>query len=92
MNHSSERLQRHDMADVQTFDLLATHLGSIPGAVLRYLGATSRRAARRRALYDIDDVALRDLGLRRSELDSCWAESEGLAPTTRLRLSFGPWR
>jgi uncharacterized protein YjiS (DUF1127 family) len=52
----------------------------------------AHRARRRRqallhtALAQLNDATLRDIGLHRSEIDSFWAESEGLAPPTRQRL------
>lgn len=58
-------------------------------AFVDHLAATRQRAARRRAMHGLSDQALLDLGLRRCEIDSYWAESEGLAPVTRMRLARG---
>jgi hypothetical protein len=45
-----------------------------------------RWAIARRA-EDLDDAALRDLGLSRSELRSCHAEAVGLVEPTRRRVA-----
>ena len=45
-----------------------------------------RRAAARREFSRLDAGALRDLGMSRSEFDSYWAESHGMAEPTRLRV------
>jgi len=51
-----------------------------------WLGATWRYASARRKFERLDAVTLRDLGMSASEFDSYWAESEGLAEPTRLRV------
>jgi hypothetical protein len=56
----------------------------------------SRRLSAERLNFDaLDDVVLRDMGLRRSEYDSYLAEARGLAPRSRTRLARGahlhPW-
>ena len=76
----------------QALKTLAAHLRAMAGVVLAYLDAASRRAAHRREMRALSDAELHDLGLHRSEIDSCWAESEGLAQPTRLRLLLGAWR
>lgn len=49
--------------------------------------ARRRRLAIARAEFAmLDDAALRDLGLRRAEFASYWAESEGLVEATRHRV------
>jgi len=49
--------------------------------------ARRRRLARAQAEIDgLDDATLRDIGMRRSEAASYWAESERLAEQTRRRL------
>ena len=70
----------------QALKTLAAHLCNMARAVLAYLDTVSRRAAHRREMRALSDAELHDLGLHRSEIDSCWAESEGLAEPTRLHL------
>jgi len=55
-------------------------------SVLRELADSWRYAAARREFHSLDDATLRDLGMRRSEYDSYWAESHGLAEHTRKRV------
>jgi hypothetical protein len=38
------------------------------------------------AVAGLDDATLRDLGVHRAEVASFWAECEGLAAPSRLRL------
>ena len=45
-----------------------------------------RHAAERRAFDELDDAALRDLGMRRCEYESYRAEANALAPRTRRRV------
>ena len=45
-----------------------------------------RRAAARREFSRLEAGALRDLGMSRSEFDSYWAESHGMAEPTRVRV------
>ena len=45
-----------------------------------------RYAAARCEFQRLDDNALRDLGISRSEFDSYWAESLGLAERSRRRV------
>jgi uncharacterized protein YjiS (DUF1127 family) len=82
----------HTDTTMRVLGTIAVHLTSVPGAVVAYLAAASRRAARRRAMHELSAATLRDIGLHPSEIDSCWAESEGLAQATRLRLMAGPWQ
>ena len=77
---------------MHTLGVVMAHLKAVPLGVVAHLAAASRRAARRRAMHQMSDATLRDLGLHRSEIDSCWAESEGQTQATRLRLTYGPWR
>lgn len=50
-------------------------------------GRERRRLKRiERALPVLNEATLRDLGLARGELLSCWAEAEGLVESTRLRV------
>jgi uncharacterized protein YjiS (DUF1127 family) len=81
----------HTDTTTRVLGTIAVHLTSVPGAVFAYLAAASRRAARRRAMHQLSAATLRDIGLHQSEIDSCWAESEGLAPVTRMRVMAGPW-
>lgn len=54
---------------------------------LRIAYAEQRRAARARAeLALLDERSLHDLGLTRSEIESCLAESAGAAARTRRRI------
>lgn len=69
---------------------LAAHLIA---KVWRALLAAGERAARARrlshmqaTLAQLDDATLRDIGLRRSEVQSYWAEAEGLVPLTRRNV------
>jgi uncharacterized protein YjiS (DUF1127 family) len=55
--------------------------------VLRSWRAARREAAERRAFDALDDAAVRDLGMSRSEYDSFWTELRGLAPRTRVRAA-----
>ena len=54
-----------------------------------WLRASWRHATARRSFDRLDAVALRDLGMSASEFDSYWAESEGIAEHTRLRVRAG---
>ena len=92
MNTRTHALHARAGSWPHTLSVVVAHLGAVPGLVVAYLAAASRRAARRRAMQAMSDATLRDLGLHRSEVDSCWAESEGVAPVSRLRLIHGPWR
>jgi len=56
-------------------------------SVLHELADAWRHAAARREFEALDDATLRDLGMRRSEYDSYWAETHGLAEHTRKRVS-----
>jgi hypothetical protein len=77
-------------------------LEAATAAALRWCRGTldawreSRRLRAERLNFDaLDDVVLRDMGLRRSEYDSYLAEASGLAPWTRTRVVRGiprhPW-
>jgi hypothetical protein len=54
--------------------------------MLHELADSWRHAAARREFNLLDDATLRDLGMRRSEYDSYWAESHGMADHTRKRV------
>jgi uncharacterized protein YjiS (DUF1127 family) len=86
----SHTLQTRNEQWPQALKGLAAHLCAMSGALLAYLDAASRRSAHRREMRALSDAELHDLGLHRSEIDSCWAESEGLAMPTRLHLVSGP--
>jgi uncharacterized protein YjiS (DUF1127 family) len=88
MNTHSYTLYTHDGPWARAMRTLVARLRAAPGAVLARLAAASRRAAHRREMQSLSDADLRDLGLHRSEIDSCWAESEGIAPATRRRLLY----
>jgi uncharacterized protein YjiS (DUF1127 family) len=90
MHTRSHTLQTRNEQWPQALKTLAAHLCAMPGAVLACFDAASRRAAHRREMRALSDAELHDLGLHRSEIDSCWAESEGLAKPTRLHLVPGP--
>lgn len=45
-----------------------------------------RRARWHAEFAAVDERTLRDLGISRDEIDSLWAEAEGLAPLTRLHI------
>jgi uncharacterized protein YjiS (DUF1127 family) len=55
-------------------------------SMLHELADSWRYAAARREFNLLDDATLRDLGMRRSEYDSYWAESHGMADHTRKRV------
>lgn len=62
---------------------------TITGACRRSLARLMQRVRRARWHADfaaVDERTLRDLGIGRDEIDSLWAESEGLAPLTRLHI------
>ena len=50
------------------------------------LAAARRHAAERREFQRLDTGTLRDLGMTPSEFGSYWAEANGLAEHTRLRV------
>ena len=60
--------------------------GALRG-VADWLRASWRYAAARREFERLDPLAVRDLGMSASEFDSYWAESEGCAETTRIRIA-----
>jgi uncharacterized protein YjiS (DUF1127 family) len=86
MHTGSHTLPTRSAQWPQALKTLAASLAAVPGTVLAYLNAAARRAAHRREMRALSDAELHDLGLHRSEIDSCWAESEGLAEPTRLHL------
>jgi len=55
-------------------------------ALARELAGAWRYAVARREFNHVDANTLRDLGISRSEFDSYWAESQGLAEQTRVRV------
>jgi uncharacterized protein YjiS (DUF1127 family) len=52
--------------------------------------AARRYAAARRDFSRVNDSTLRDLGISRCEFDSYWAENNGLAEPTRVRVTRDP--
>lgn len=88
MNTRSHTLYVQGAPWTQTMKMLAAHVRALCGGVLAYFAAASRRAAHRRELEALSDAELHDLGLHRSEIDSCWAESAGMAQATRRRLLY----
>ena len=88
MNTYSRTLYTYDGPWKRAMNTLVACLRAAPGALLARLAAASRRAEHRREMQSLSDADLRDLGLHRSEIDSCWAESEGIAPATRRRLLY----
>ena len=76
-----------------TYTLHANPLRAALSALLACLASVRRRlanaryqAAARRALADLNDATLRDMGLDRTEIGSVVAESFGDAERSRLRL------
>jgi uncharacterized protein YjiS (DUF1127 family) len=65
----------------------AAGLRSALSALLRELAGAWRYAAARREFNRVDQDTLRDLGISRSEFDSYWAETQGLAEPTRVRVT-----
>lgn len=65
---------------------LGRRAGAAAQSVFRELAESWRYAAARREFNAIDDATLRDLGMRRSEHASYWAETHGLAERTRKRV------
>ena len=65
---------------------LAAILHAAFRAMLNRAAGAWRHAAARREFQRLDDNALRDLGISRSEFDSYWAESHGLAEQSRRRV------
>jgi uncharacterized protein YjiS (DUF1127 family) len=61
-------------------------LAAVLVAALVKWRARRGRARARAACEALDDAALHDLGLHRSELESCWAEADGRAARTRRRI------
>jgi uncharacterized protein YjiS (DUF1127 family) len=55
-------------------------------AMCRELAGAWRYAAARREFNRVDQDTLRDLGISRSEFDSYWAETHGMAEPTRVRV------
>jgi uncharacterized protein YjiS (DUF1127 family) len=64
----------------------AAGLRSVLRALLRDLACSWRHAVARREFNRLDAGTLRDLGISRSEFDSYWAETHGLAEQTRVRV------
>lgn len=56
---------------------------------VRELAGAWRYAVAHREFNRLDAGTLRDLGMSRSEFDSYWAESHGLAEQTRVRVIEG---
>ena len=82
----------HERIDRQpALDVAAAWLRDA-GRLARRAWATQRErqhAARtRRALRDLDDRALRDLGFARDEIDSVAAEAAGQTECTRIRVAL----
>jgi uncharacterized protein YjiS (DUF1127 family) len=65
------------------------HLASRLSALELALRERRQRAIAQREFHRLDDRALKDLGICRSEFDSCWAESRE-QEQTRLRLVLRP--
>ena len=61
-------------------------LRGLLGCIGSRLAAARRHAAERREFQRLDAGALRDLGMVPSEFGSYWAEANGLAEHTRLRV------
>ncbi|NPC56327.1 hypothetical protein [Caenimonas soli] len=53
--------------------------------LIQHLADRWHHAAARREFAGLDASTVRDLGMSRSEFDSYWAESHGLAEPTRVR-------
>jgi len=58
---------------------------SLPG-LMRRLACRWHYASARREFARLDASTMRDLGTSASEFDSYWAESQGLAEHTRVRV------
>jgi uncharacterized protein YjiS (DUF1127 family) len=66
--------------------LFSATLRGLLGCIRSRLAAARRHAAARREFQRLDTGTLRDLGLAPSEFGSYWAEANGLAEPTRLRV------
>ena len=66
--------------------LFSATLRGLLGCIRSRLAAARRHAAARREFQRLDTGTLRDLGLAPSEFGSYWAEANGLAEHTRLRV------
>jgi uncharacterized protein YjiS (DUF1127 family) len=66
---------------------LSASLRSALRAIGHDLAGAWRYAIARREFNRLDESTLRDLGISRGEFDSYWAETEGLAEPTRLRVT-----
>jgi uncharacterized protein YjiS (DUF1127 family) len=56
-------------------------------ALLAELAGAWRYSVARREFAQLDEAALRDIGMSRSEFDSYWAETHGQAEPTRVRVT-----
>lgn len=65
---------------------VAAGLRSALRAMLRDIAGAWRCAGARSEFNRVDDSTLRDIGISRSEFDSYWAETHGLAEQTRVRV------
>jgi uncharacterized protein YjiS (DUF1127 family) len=65
---------------------LAADLLSAMRALVREITGAWRYAIARREFNALDASTLRDLGMSRSEFDSYWAETHGMAEQTRARV------
>jgi uncharacterized protein YjiS (DUF1127 family) len=64
----------------------AVGLRSALRALVREIAGAWRYAIARREFNALDASTLRDLGMSRSEFDSYWAETHGMAEQTRVRV------
>ena len=65
----------------------AAGVRSALGALLHHLEGVWAYAAARSEFNRLDASTLRDLGISRSEFDSYWAETHGMADQTRVRVT-----
>jgi uncharacterized protein YjiS (DUF1127 family) len=64
----------------------ATGLGGALREVWCELAGAWRYGVARREFAQLDEMTLRDIGMSRGEFDSYWAETQGQAEPTRVRV------
>lgn len=86
MSHAINQAAAAQPAAAAASPSFAVRLRAARRALLQELGGIWRYAAARREFDRLDAQTLRDIGMSRTEFDSYWAESHGLAEPTRVRV------